>query len=237
MIVKHIQRALLTKSGEHLETLRALGQGHDTDKPLPSTVRVLKDSPQLQLMHTIIHDTDTSREDFIFYFDRVAALLVERGMNHLAFKRREVETPQGHSYYGLELSRDVSAVVILRSGGALEVGLTRVVPDARIGRLLIQSNVRTGEPELHYQKLPSTLKSDSVLVMDPQITTGAGALMAVAVLKDYGVEEDRIVFVTYLASIVGLRRLTKAFPGVKVIVGKVDEGFERRFIDERYFGS
>ncbi|KAI5840706.1 uridine kinase family-domain-containing protein [Morchella snyderi] len=237
MIVKHIQRALLNKSKEHVKTLRALGQGHDADEPLPPSVKVLPDSPQLEGMHTIIHDTDTSREDFIFYFDRVAALLVEKGMDHLAFKQKQVETPQGNKYSGLELSRDVSAVVILRSGGALEVGLTRVVPDARIGRLLIQSNVRTGEPELHYQKLPSTLIHDSVLVLDPQITTGAGALMAVTVLKDYGVEEDRIVFVTYLASIVGLRRLTKVFPGVKVIVGKVEDGFERRFIDERYFGS
>ncbi|CAZ80754.1 unnamed protein product [Tuber melanosporum] len=237
MITKHIQRALLTKSNEHIKTLQALGQGHDADEPLPANVKVLKDTPQLRAMHTILHDEETTREDFVFYFDRLATLLVERGSDHLAFKSKEVETPQGISYAGLELSKDVSAVVILRSGGTLEVGLKRVVPDARIGRLLIQSNARTGEPELHYQNLPSSLAKDSVLVLDPQVATGAGALMAMTVLKDHGVEEERIVFVTYLAGLGGLRRLTKVFPKLKIIVGKIQEGFERRWIDERYFGS
>jgi len=90
---------------------------------------------------------------------------------------------------------------------------------------------------LHYQNLPSSLAKDSVLVLDPQVATGAGALMAMTVLKDHGVEEERIVFVTYLAGLGGLRRLTKVFPKLKIIVGKIQEGFERRWIDERYFGS
>jgi len=51
------------------------------------------------------------------------------------------------------------------------------------------------------------------------------------------IEEERIVFVTYLAGLGGLRRLTKVFPKLKIIVGKIQEGFERRWIDERYFGS
>jgi uridine kinase len=48
-------------------------------------------------------------------------------------------------------------------------GLKRVIPDCRTGRLLIQSNVRTGEPELHYLKLPEYIdKHDGVLLLDPQ---------------------------------------------------------------------
>lgn len=43
--------------------------------------------------------------------------------------------------------------MVLRAGAALETGLKRVIPDCKIGRLLIQSNIRTGEPELHYCKL------------------------------------------------------------------------------------
>lgn len=131
----------------------------------------------------------------------------------------------------------VNAVVILRSGGTLEIGLRRVVPDAKIGRVLIQSNTRTGEPELHYLKLPPTLHEHSVLVLDPQIASGASALMTITVLKDHGVEEQSIVFVSYLASIGGLRRLSKVFPKVRVVVGRIQEAFERRWIDERYFGA
>lgn len=125
----------------------------------------------------------------------------------------------------------------MRSGGTLEVGLKRVIPDAKIGRVLIQSNSRTGEPELHYLKLPPTLHQHSVVVCDPQIASGAAALMTITVLKDHGVPEENIVFVTYLASMGGLRRLSRVFPNVKVVVGRIQESFERRWVDERYFGS
>jgi len=128
-------------------------------------------------------------------------------------------------------------VVVLRSGGTLEVGLKRVVPDAKIGRVLIQSNARTGEPELHYLKLPPTLHQHSVLVLDPQIASGAAALMAITVLKDHGVKEENIVFVAYLASVGGLRRMSKVFPKVRIVIGRIQDAFEHRWIDKSYFGS
>jgi uridine kinase len=50
-------------------------------------------------------------------------------------------------------------------------GLKRVIPDCVTGRVLIQSNVRTGEPELHYLKLPNNIvKHDGVLLLDPQVS-------------------------------------------------------------------
>ena len=77
MIVKHIQRALQEKSTKHIEALIELGQ-YNPKEPLSSNVDILPDTAQLRGMHTIIHDRDTSRENFIFYFDRMSALLVER---------------------------------------------------------------------------------------------------------------------------------------------------------------
>lgn len=154
-------------------------------------------------------------------------------MNHLPYTCTSITTAQGHPYSGQKLSAEVSAVVILRSGGTLENGLKRVVPEARIGRLLIQSNSRTGEPELHYLKLPPAFKDHWVLLLDPQVATGAGAIMAMQVLKDYGVKEENIVFVSYLSSTTGLRRITKSFPQLKIVTGCVREGFEKRWIDGR----
>lgn len=156
-----------------------------------------------------------------------------RAMNHLPHTFAQVTTPQDHIYVGQKLSTEVSAVVILRSGGTLENGLKRVVPEARIGRLLIQSNSRTGEPELHFLKLPPTIHDHRVLLLDPQVASGAGAIMAIQVLKDHGVREENIVLVTYLSSIVGLRRITKVFPRSMIVTGCVKECFERRWIDAR----
>lgn len=139
-------------------------------------------------------------------------------------------------YHGLVATGETSAVVILRAGSTFETGLKRILPDCRTGRLLIQSNVRTGEPELHYLKLPGNIEThDGVLLLDPQMSSGGAALMAVQVLVDHGVPEEKIVFVTYFAGRMGLNRLTTVFPGVKVVVGTIVADFEERFIEKLYF--
>jgi uridine kinase len=158
-------------------------------------------------------------------------------MNNVCFKSMIVETSKGHHYRGLEATGQVSAVIILRGGAAFETGLKRVIPDCRTGRVLIQSNIRTGEPELHYLKLPEDISThDSVLLLDPQMSSGGAALMAIQVLVDHGVPQEKIVFVTYSAGKIGLNRLTKVFPRVKVVVCMIVGDYEERWIERRYFG-
>ena len=86
-------------------------------------------------------------------------------------------------------------------------------------------------------KLPSDIAShDSVLLLDPQMSSGGAALMAVRVLVDHGVSEERVVFVTYFAGRMGINRLTSVFPKVKVVVARVVEDYQERWIEKRYFG-
>ena len=159
-----------------------------------------------------------------------------RALNNVQFKEKEINTPAGHKYRGLTAKGEVSAVIVLRGGAAFETGLKRVIPDCRTGRLLIQSNVRTGEPELHYLKLPRDIAShDSVLLLDAQMSSGGSALMAVQVLVDHGVPQDRIVVATYSSGRVGLHRLMKVFPGITVVVGNLVSDFEDRWVEKRYF--
>lgn len=47
-------------------------------EPLSKKVVILEPTPQLKAMNTIISDIDTSSEDFIFYFDRLATLIIEQ---------------------------------------------------------------------------------------------------------------------------------------------------------------
>jgi hypothetical protein len=55
---------------------------------------VLAQTPQLIALHTIIRDRKASREDFIFYSDRLIRLLVEEGQcredGHVFFRRDDV---------------------------------------------------------------------------------------------------------------------------------------------------
>jgi uridine kinase len=77
MVVKHIQRTLEEKSDKHksdLATLRMLA----SDEELSSNVLVVEPTPQIVGMHTTLQDPSTEQVDFVFYFDRLASLLIEK---------------------------------------------------------------------------------------------------------------------------------------------------------------
>ena len=46
-------------------------------------------------MHTILRDASTSKNDFVFYADRLNRLVVEHGLGHLPFAEKTVVTPTG----------------------------------------------------------------------------------------------------------------------------------------------
>ncbi|KAK0744203.1 uridine kinase family-domain-containing protein [Schizothecium vesticola] len=235
MVVQFIQQKLLEKSSRHRAALTELEIAAESE-PLSDRVVILPQTSQLHGMNTIIRNIDTDSEDFIFYFDRFATLLVEQALNNIPFAPVQITTPQGYQYAGLRARGQVSAVILLRGGAALEAGLRRVIPDCQTGRVLIQSNVRTGEPELHYLVLPRDIDAhEAVLLLDAQMSSGGSALMAVQVLADHGVRPERIVLATYSAGRIGLHRLTTVFPGIAVVVGNLERDVEERWVERRYF--
>ncbi|RKF77732.1 Uridine-cytidine kinase-like 1 [Golovinomyces cichoracearum] len=236
MVTQYIDQKLLEKSKIHQAKLQLLGQSSE-DHQLSHKVILLKDTPQLQAINTIIQDNSTSIEDFVFYFDRITTLLVECALNNAHTTEKVVQTPTGQTFNGAETTAEISAIVVLRGGSAFEPGLKRVLPDCPVGRILIQSNVYSGEPELHYLKLPEKIQSHgTVLILDPQMSSGGAALMAVQVLIDHGLDKNRMIFVTYFAGKMGLNRLTHVFPELPVVVCKVLSDTQERWIEKKYFG-
>ncbi|GES64401.1 uridine kinase [Aspergillus terreus] len=236
MVVKHIQRKLDEKSEKHSEDLRKLGL-IASELQLSSNVIMLPQTPQFVGINTILQNPETEQVDFVFYFDRLASMLIERALDMTKYLSAVVETPQGTSFNGLHPSGIMSAVAILRGGSCLETALKRTIPDCITGRMLIQTNERNEEPELHYLKLPGGIEEHSmVMLLDPQMSSGGAALMAVRVLIDHGVEESKIVFVTCAAGKIGLKRLATVYPELTVIVGRIEEEREPRWMEKRYFG-
>lgn len=127
-------------------------------------------------------------------------------------------------------------MIVLRGGSAFEPALRKTIPDCRTGRMLIQSDYSTGEPELHYLRLPDDIaRHESVLLLDTQMATGGSALMAVQVLVDHGVQQERIVLATYAAGKVGIHRLTSVFPDITVVVCNMLDYQQQRWVEQRYF--
>ncbi|EMF09415.1 uridine-cytidine kinase 2 [Sphaerulina musiva SO2202] len=238
MVCDRVHRTLDEKSRQHQLELRRLGQTSE-DATMSSNVAILEPTNQVRGINTILMDPGLEREDFVFYFDRIAVMLVEQAFaSGMCYKQHVVKTPMsGQVYHGLAMDGEISAAVVLRGGTCLETGLKRVVPDCRVGRLLIQTNFRTGEPELHYYKLnPDVQDHKRVLLLDPQMSSGGAALMAVRVLLDHGVKESHIVFVTYMAGRDGLNRLMSVYPDIKVVLGRIVDDSETRWVEERYLG-
>jgi len=77
MVTQSIERKLLEKSTHHRAALKTLAASSGSNE-LSKKVLVLPAKRQVMGMNTILHDIDTQSEDFIFYFDRLASLLIEQ---------------------------------------------------------------------------------------------------------------------------------------------------------------
>ncbi|XP_041589247.1 uridine-cytidine kinase-like 1 isoform X8 [Vulpes lagopus] len=242
LIVQHMHSQLEERE---LSVRAALASAHQCH-PLPRTLSVLKSTPQVRGMHTIIRDKETSRDEFIFYSKRLMRLLIEHALSFLPFQDCVVQTPQGQDYAGkCYAGKQITGVSILRAGETMEPALRAVCKDVRIGTILIQTNQHTGEPELHYLRLPKDISDDHVILMDCTVSTGAAAMMAVRVLLDHDVPEDKIFLLSLLMAEMGVHSVAYAFPRVRIITTAVDKRVNDLFriipgignFGDRYFGT
>ncbi|XP_067274010.1 uridine-cytidine kinase-like 1 isoform X1 [Pseudorasbora parva] len=243
LIVQHVHSQLEKRKLRW--DISALASAHQ-GQPLPKTLSVMESTPQVRGMHTIIRNKETSRDEFIFYSKRLMRLLIEHALSFLPLKPVSVETPQGTVYEGKRLSgKRITGVSILRAGETMEQALMAVCKDIRLGKILIQTNHDTGEPELHYLRLPKELSEDYVILMDSTVSTGAAALMAVRVLLDHDVQEDKIFLLSLLMAEMGVHSVAYAFPKVRIITTAVDKNVNDEFhiipgignFGDRYFGT
>ncbi|XP_051954651.1 uridine-cytidine kinase-like 1 isoform X1 [Xyrauchen texanus] len=242
LIVQHVHSQLEKRE---ITVRSALPSAH-LGQPLPKTLSVMESTPQVRGMHTIIRNKETSRDEFIFYSKRLMRLLIEHALSFLPLKPVSVETPQGTIYEGKRLSgKRITGVSILRAGETMEQALMAICKDIRLGKILIQTNHDTGEPELHYLRLPKDISEDYVILMDSTVSTGAAALMAVRVLLDHDVQEDKIFLLSLLMAEMGVHSVAYAFPKVRIITTAVDKEVNDEFhiipgignFGDRYFGT
>ncbi|XP_040920580.1 uridine-cytidine kinase-like 1 isoform X2 [Toxotes jaculatrix] len=221
LIVQHVHSQLEKREITVRSALASAHQG----QPLPKTLSVMESTPQVRGMHTIIRNKETNRDEFIFYSKRLMRLLIEHALSFLPLK--------------------ITGVSILRAGETMEQALMAVCKDIRLGKILIQTNHDTGEPELHYLRLPKDISEDYVILMDSTVSTGAAALMAVRVLLDHDVAEDKIFLLSLLMAEMGVHSVAYAFPKVRIITTAVDKEVNDQFhiipgignFGDRYFGT
>jgi uridine kinase len=211
---------------------------------LPPNVFVMKSSNQTKEIHTIIRDKNTKRSDFIFHSERLSRLLIEEALCHLPFQEKEIITPTGSIYKGIEFNSQLCGVSIMRAGEAMETPLREVCGGIPILKLLIQSDEKK-EPRLFYCKLVKDLSQRKVFLLDPLLGTGATAMMAIRVLIDHGVEQENIFFLNLISSRQGIGAMSYTFPKIKIITTEIDDKLNEKYFiipgignfGDRYFGT
>ncbi|XP_034250067.1 uridine-cytidine kinase-like 1 isoform X2 [Thrips palmi] len=242
LIVHHVHTQLLKRGFKLREKLAHSYIG----QPLPDSMHLLPSTPQICGLHTLIRNKDTPRDEFIFYSKRLIRLVIEYALSLLPFKEVVVETPQGVIYEGKRCaSEKICGVSILRAGETMEQAVCDVCKDIRIGKILIQTNFDTGEPELYYLRLPKDIKDYKVVLMDATVATGAAAMMAIRVLLDHEVLEQNILVVSLLMAESGVHSIAYAFPKVQIVTSALDKEINEKFyvlpgignFGDRYFGT
>ncbi|KAG6486165.1 hypothetical protein ZIOFF_054735 [Zingiber officinale] len=234
---------------QHIRT--KLGQ-HDLCKIYPN-VFVIQSTFQIRGMHTLIRDREITTPDFVFYSDRVIRLVVEHGLGHLPFTEKQVVTPTGSVYMGVDFCKKLCGVSIVRrlffigcSGESMENALRACCKGIKIGKILIHRVGDDGK-QLIYEKLPKDISERHVLLLDPVLGTGNSANHAIDLLIQKGVPENRIIFLNLISVSApeGIHCVCKRFPSVKIVTSEIDAALNEEFrvipglgeFGDRYFGT
>ncbi|XP_020531167.1 uridine kinase-like protein 4 isoform X2 [Amborella trichopoda] len=225
---------------QHIRT--KLGQ-HDLCKIYPN-LYVIHSTFQIRGMHTLIRDAKTTKHDFVFYADRLIRLVVEHGLGHLPFTEKQVTTPTGCVYTGVDFCKRLCGVSIIRSGESMENALRACCKGIKIGKILIHREGDNGQ-QLIYEKLPKDISDRHVLLLDPVLGTGNSAVQAISLLIQNGVPESHIIFLNLISAPQGIHVVCKKFPRLKIVTSEIDVDLNEEYrvipgmgeFGDRYFGT
>lgn len=216
----------------------------DLRKIHPNLV-LLGDSYQVRGLHTIFRAAETSREDVVFYSNRLTRLVVEEGLGLLPFARKVVTTPTGGEYHGVGFVAGLAAVSLVRGGEAMELSLRAVCKAVKIGKLLIGVDAAGGR-SVAYARLPDDIQRRNVLVLEPILATGATVECAVDhLVSTVGCREEDVIVLSLVCSAAAVRRVCSRFPRARLVTSAVDRHVDAtgqvvpgvgNFAD-RYFGT
>src|SRR5207245_2127679 len=96
-----------------------------------------------------------------------------------------VDTPLG-SAPGHRVTPDVVVVPVLRAGLGMLDAVLELVPHARVGHIGLQRDELTAVASQYYSKLPGSLATSFVLMIDPLLATGCRSGAALVLLQRVG---------------------------------------------------
>ena len=185
-----------------------------------SQVHVI-DHPMVQHKLSIMRDKETGSKDFRQLLEEISLLMGYEITRDVPLKDIEIETPICRMMAKKVCGRKLAIVPILRAGMGMVEGLHTLVPVAKVGHIGLYRNETTHEPVVYYCKLPEDIQERMVIVTDPMLATGGSSCDALAMLKERGCKNIRLMCL--VAAPEGIARVQKEHPDVDIFVAAIDD--------------
>ena len=179
------------------------------------------DHPMIQHKLTIMRNKETGSKDFRELLKEIALLMGYEITRDLPLENVEIETPLCKMTAKMVSGRKLAIVPILRAGLGMVDGLRTLVPVAKVGHIGLYRNEETHKPVVYYCKLPEDIQERMVIVTDPMLATGGSSCDALAMLKERGCTNIRLMCL--VAAPEGIARVQKEHPDVDIYVAAVDD--------------
>ena len=170
---------------------------------------------------TIMRDKETGSKDFRQLLEEISLLMGYEITRDIPLEDVDIETPICKMTAKKVSGRKLAIVPILRAGMGMVEGLHTLVPVAKVGHIGLYRNEQTHEPVVYYCKLPEDIQDRLVIVTDPMLATGGSACDALAMLKERGCNNIRLMCL--VAAPEGIARVQKEHPDVDIYVAAIDD--------------
>lgn len=185
-----------------------------------SQVHVI-DHPMVQHKLTIMRNKETGSKDFRQLLEEISLLMGYEITRDIPLEDIEIETPICKMTAKKVSGRKLAIVPILRAGMGMVEGLHTLVPVAKVGHIGLYRNETTHKPVVYYCKLPEDIQDRLVIVTDPMLATGGSSCDALAMLKERGCSNIRLMCLVGAPE--GIERVRMAHPDVDIYLAAVDD--------------
>ncbi|MCK4650722.1 uracil phosphoribosyltransferase [Candidatus Babeliales bacterium] len=197
-----------------------------------------------EVLITILRDKNTSITKFRKAAEGIAFILAWQTASHLEKEQVSVDTPITKAI-GSKIKNNIILIPILRSALSLVSPFLKVFNNAKVGFLGLKRDEKTFIPKIYYKNFPEISSKDNVIILDPMIATGGSGSEAIKILKESGIKEEKIIFVAVISALVGIKKIKKEYPKVKIICAQEDKELnDKMFIipglgdfGDRFFGT
>jgi len=176
--------------------------------------------PLVQHKLTLMRKKDASTSTFRQLLNELSSLMAYEVCRDMPLQDLEIETPLETMTGQVIDGKKLVFVSILRAGNGILDGVLSVVPGARVGHIGLYRDADTLQAVEYYFKMPQSMNSRDVVVVDPMLATGNSASAALTRIKDC--QPKSIKFLCLLTCPEGINTLYEAHPDVPVYTAAID---------------